>query len=107
MAKHGKDFYKSIGAKGGYACVKKGFGKDPKLAKKAGQKGGQTSHRGDPIIYAVWKGDKKIFVGGVKEIAEELKVSTCTVSNYANRGTTLRDLYIERLGYKSEVEKAL
>lgn len=44
--KHGDDFYKRIGAKGGKACVKKGFGTNPKLARLAGAKGGKNSRRG-------------------------------------------------------------
>lgn len=44
--KHGDDFYKRIGAKGGKKCVKKGFGTNPELARIAGAKGGKNSRRG-------------------------------------------------------------
>lgn len=45
--RHGKDFYKKIGGKGGKATgVKKGFAANPELARKAGQKGGAISKRG-------------------------------------------------------------
>lgn len=44
--KHGDDFYKRIGAKGGKKCVKKGFGTNTELARIAGAKGGKNSRRG-------------------------------------------------------------
>lgn len=40
--RHGQDFYKVQGAKGGKACVKKGFGANPALASLAGRKGGKN-----------------------------------------------------------------
>lgn len=42
---YGEDFYVNIGRKGGLAQVPKGFAKNPKLAQKAGQKGGKKSKR--------------------------------------------------------------
>lgn len=47
--KHGDDFYKRIGAKGGKACVTKGFGTNRELARQAGAKGGKNSRRGKAI----------------------------------------------------------
>lgn len=44
--KHGDDFYKRIGAKGGRKCVAKGFAKNPELARMAGKIGGAKSRRG-------------------------------------------------------------
>lgn len=48
VERHGKDFYKEIGTKGG--SVKhpetRPFTTDPKLASSAGRKGGQLSKRG-------------------------------------------------------------
>ena len=45
--RHGKDFYKRIGQKGGSKSgVRKGFAADPELAKIAGAKGGRISRRG-------------------------------------------------------------
>lgn len=44
--KHGKDFYKRIGALGGKHCGMKGFALNPELARKAGAKGGKISKRG-------------------------------------------------------------
>jgi len=45
--RHGKDFYKKIGAKGGLKTgVKKGFAANPALAAEAGKKGGKRSKRG-------------------------------------------------------------
>lgn len=44
--KHGKDYYKRIGALGGKHCVMKGFALNPELASKAGAKGGRISKRG-------------------------------------------------------------
>lgn len=44
--RHGKDFYKKIGAKGGKKTgVKKGFAANPALAAEAGKKGGTKSKR--------------------------------------------------------------
>nr|DAV62272.1 MAG TPA: Small hydrophilic plant seed protein [Caudoviricetes sp.] len=40
---HGEDYYKKIGKLGGSAKVKKGFGKNPKLAVIAGRKGGKAT----------------------------------------------------------------
>lgn len=40
---HGEDYYKKIGKLGGAAKVKKGFGKNPKLASIAGKKGGSAT----------------------------------------------------------------
>ena len=44
--KHGDDFYKRIGAKGGSKCVPKGFALNPELARLSGKKGGSISRRG-------------------------------------------------------------
>ena len=41
--RHGKDFYKKIGSKGGEAKVPKGFAVNKELARKAGKKGGRKS----------------------------------------------------------------
>ena len=40
---HGDDYYKKIGKMGGSAKVKKGFGKNTKLASIAGKKGGRAT----------------------------------------------------------------
>lgn len=44
--KYGDNYYKEIGAKGGKACVCKGFGTNHKLAQMAGMIGGRISKRG-------------------------------------------------------------
>ena len=46
LEKHGKDFYRNIGRKGGKKTGKKGFALNPELAKIAGRKGGLISKRG-------------------------------------------------------------
>lgn len=43
--RHGKDFYRKIGARGGLATGKKGFAANPELAREAGKKGGRNSRR--------------------------------------------------------------
>lgn len=43
--KHGDDFYKRIGAKGGRSGHTGGFAANRELAKEAGRKGGLTSRR--------------------------------------------------------------
>ena len=43
--KHGEDFYKNIGRKGGRNGHTGGFASNPELAKLAGQKGGKISRR--------------------------------------------------------------
>lgn len=45
MLRHGKDFYKRIGAKGGANGHTGGFAAHPELAKIAGAKGGRISSR--------------------------------------------------------------
>lgn len=44
--RHGKDFYKKIGSKGGQSGHTGGFAANPELAKIAGAKGGSVSRRG-------------------------------------------------------------
>ena len=46
IKKHGKDFYKRIGKKGGQNGHTGGFASNPELAKIAGRKGGKKSKRG-------------------------------------------------------------
>lgn len=46
LTKHGKDFYKHIGSKGGKWCGAKGFALDLERAKRAGRLGGKISKRG-------------------------------------------------------------
>ena len=46
LQKHGKDFYKRIGKKGGQNGHTGGFASNPELAKIAGRKGGKKSKRG-------------------------------------------------------------
>ncbi len=59
-AKHGEDFYKIIGSKGGKAGGLKGFAVNTELAKEAGRKGGKKSKRGlsrrnpDGTVYHTW-----------------------------------------------------
>ena len=45
-AKHGEDFYKNIGRKGGKNGHTGGFAANPELAREAGRKGGKISKRG-------------------------------------------------------------
>ena len=45
IQKHGEDFYKRIGSKGGQAGHTGGFAADRALAKAAGRKGGLVSRR--------------------------------------------------------------
>ena len=54
--KHGENFYKIIGAKGGRNGHTGGFAANPALAKIAGAKGGKKSRRGPASLYK--KGDK-------------------------------------------------
>ena len=42
LERHGQDFYKVVGSKGGKAKVKKGFASNPALARVAGHKGGKN-----------------------------------------------------------------
>ena len=46
ILRHGKDFYREIGAKGGRNGHTGGFAANPELAKIAGAKGGRLSRRG-------------------------------------------------------------
>lgn len=45
--RHGKDFYKHIGTRGGKAGHTGGFYANPELARLAGRKGGLTSSRAE------------------------------------------------------------
>lgn len=45
LERHGKDFYREIGAKGGRNGHTGGFASNPELAKIAGAKGGRISKR--------------------------------------------------------------
>lgn len=47
--RHGADFYRKIGAKGGKVHVSKGFGVNRELARTAGSKGGKNSKRGPSV----------------------------------------------------------
>ena len=42
LEKHGEDFFKNIGSKGGKRCVPKGFATNKELAREAGRKGGSV-----------------------------------------------------------------
>lgn len=44
--RHGKDFYRTIGRKGGKNGHTSGFASNPELARIAGKKGGLISRRG-------------------------------------------------------------
>ena len=46
IARHGEDFYKRIGAKGGRNGITGGFAANRELARIAGAKGGRISRRG-------------------------------------------------------------
>ena len=46
LKKHGKDFYRIIGSKGGQNGHTGGFAANPALARVAGAKGGRKSKRG-------------------------------------------------------------
>lgn len=46
LAKHGKDFYRTIGSKGGQMGHTGGFAANRELARIAGAKGGSISRRG-------------------------------------------------------------
>ena len=50
IERHGKDFYKEMGRKGGKAGKTGGFAANPELAKIAGRKGGLISRRGKTEI---------------------------------------------------------
>ena len=50
IERHGKDFYKEMGRKGGKAGKTGGFAANPELAKIAGRKGGLISRRGKAKI---------------------------------------------------------
>lgn len=61
--RHGDDFYKRIGAKGGHNGHTGGFAANRELARIAGQKGGRASKRG-PSKNPRWHNTEKVFKGG-------------------------------------------
>lgn len=52
LSRHGKDFYKRIGRKGGQNGHTGGFAANPELARIAGRKGGRISRRGPAKVVA-------------------------------------------------------
>lgn len=65
--RHGKDFYKKIGAKGGRNGHTGGFAANPALARIAGAKGGRISRRGPGK--SRWKNTEKVIRDG-KEVTK-------------------------------------
>lgn len=63
--RHGDDFYKRIGAKGGRNGHTGGFAANRELARIAGKKGGSISRRGK----AKWLNTKKVIRDG-KEVTQ-------------------------------------
>lgn len=63
-ARHGEDFYKILGQKGGKNGHTGGFAANPKLARIAGAKGGKISRRGplerDALGYAITKAGTRV-----------------------------------------------
>lgn len=64
--KHGKDFYRIIGSKGGQNGHTGGFAKNPELARKAGAKGGRISRR-TGVSTGQGKEKKYVWEGGPDE----------------------------------------
>ena len=57
--RHGEDFYREIGRKGGMISTTGGFASNPDLAKTAGAKGGRASSRGKSYEYEWMRKRKK------------------------------------------------
>lgn len=79
--RHGKDFYKRIGAIGGQNGHTGGFAANPELARLAGAKGGKISKRGAQSVKAQKiepqkEKIKKLYSSGytVPQIAEKLNL---------------------------------
>ena len=85
IAKHGKDYYRKIGALGGKAGNTGGFHANPELAKIAGAKGGRMSHRGPSILRQQRvKEAKQMYEEGktIQQIAAHFDVTITTAYNY-------------------------
>lgn len=75
IERHGKDFYREIGRKGGQNGHSGGFASNPALASIAGAKGGRISRRGKPYDQEYYEQRNKI----IKWYA--MGVSMRTISN--------------------------
>lgn len=98
--RHGKDFYKKIGQKGGSHSTPGGFGTEkvgrdgltgPERSKMAGAKGGRRSRRGkDPRINEIWEKNKaKVYAWrdmgvGIIKISKRLGISPGAVKSRLN-----------------------
>lgn len=85
--KHGKDFYKRIGAKGGANGHTGGFAANPELARAAGRKGGLISKRGCSLTIDDCKLIKKLYNEGylLTEIADRVNRHYITVKKVIDR----------------------
>ena len=89
--RHGDDFYKKIGSKGGRAPSTKprGFAAHPELARLAGAKGGRISRR-----TGAWSESAEIINKNIEVIKrryyEEMEPSESIAADYGVPGTTLR-----------------
>lgn len=69
LKKHGKDFYRIIGSKGGQAGHTGGFAARPELARIAGAKGGRISRR-TGVTTGQGKEKEYVWKGGPDETLE-------------------------------------
>lgn len=88
--RHGNDFYKRIGAKGGRNGHDGGFRANPALAVVAGAKGGSISKRKSKYVN-IFEANKQriidIAAGGptLKSLADELEVPYPALMNYVTK----------------------
>ena len=70
--KHGEDFYRNIGRKGGRNGHTGGFASNPELAKAAGRKGGKISRRRPKSIGVNNLSDIAVLMEELKRISKEV-----------------------------------
>ena len=78
LKKHGADFYKKIGSKGGKNGHTGGFFNNPALARIAGAKGGRNGRRDVGIVYKAVSAEST-YSGSAKHLAEVLDVSVSSI----------------------------
>lgn len=85
--KHGKNFYREIGRKGGRASTTGGFYANPELAKRAGAKGGAATRGLRPQTKVKIKELRRLFKNGytVREAAAVVGWSIPMVYLYRNK----------------------
>lgn len=89
--KHGSDFYRRIGCKGGHNSNSGGFASNFELARRAGELGGRMSRRGDGVMQKLDAQSSEVIADLEKpgvffyEVAEKYSVSQSSLRTWMKR----------------------